>query len=103
MKTESILFKVEAIQGVCEFAKNQFVFYGRQEHLFIVKDWKVVKRINDSDSKNINKYSINMFHGFDINNFPFIVTSGESTFNILNVKTGHMEVLVKAATSVLHA
>ena len=103
MKTQSILFKVEAIQGVCEYAKNEFVFYGRQEHLFIVKNWEVSRRINDNDSKNINKYSINMFHGFDLNDFPFIVTSGESTFNIVNVKTGHMEVLVKAATSVLHA
>ena len=103
MKEESILFKVEAIQGFCEYARNHFVFYGRQEHLYLVKDWSVTRRINDPDSKNINKYSINMFEGFDIETFPFVVTSGESTFNIVNVKTGHMEVLIKAATSVLHA
>ena len=44
-----------------------------------------------------------MFHGFDLEEFPFVVASGESTFNIVNVKTGHMEVLIKAATSVLHS
>ena len=78
-------------------------FYGRQEHLFIVHNWKVVRRINDVDQKNINKYSINMFPGFDAEDFPFLVCSGESSFNIVNVKTGHMEVLIRAATSVLHA
>lgn len=103
MKTNSILFKTEAIQGVCEYAPNKFIFYGRQEHLFLVDNWRVTKRINDPDSKNINKYSINMFEGFNLEAFPFIVTSGESTFNLVNVKTGHMEVLIKAATSVLHA
>ena len=103
MKRESILFKTEAIQGVCEFAPDEFALFGRQEHIFIVKDWEVKRRINDQDIKNINKYSLNRFYGFDKDSFPFIVSGGESTFNLVNVKTGHMEVLVKAATSVLHA
>ena len=103
MKTQSLLFKTEAIQGACEYAKNQFIFYGRQEHLFLVKDWEVTRRINDPDSKNINKYSLSPLEGFDLDTFPFVVTSGESTFNLVNVRTGHMEVLIKAATSVLHA
>ena len=103
MKNDSILFKTEAIQGVCEYAPNELALFGRQEHIFIVVDWEVKRRINDSDIKNINKYSLNRFYGFDKNDFPFIVSGGESTFNIVNVKTGHMEVLIKAATSVLHA
>ena len=103
MKRESILFKTEAIQGICEFAPDEFALFGRQEHIFIVKDWEVKRRINDQDIKNINKYSLNRFYGFDKDSFPFIVSGGESTFNLVNVKTGHMEVLVKAATSVLHA
>ena len=83
MKKESILFKTEAIQGVCEYAEDHFMFYGRQEHLFLVKNWKVIRRINDFDTKNINKYSLNPFPGFDLEKFPFIVSSGESTFNII--------------------
>ena len=31
--------------------------------------------------------------------FPFLVMSGESTFNILNVSNGHMEPLISAASS----
>ena len=103
MKNDSILFKTEAIQGICEYAPNELALFGRQEHIFIVVDWEVKRRINDADIKNINKYSLNRFYGFDKNDFPFIVSGGESTFNIVNVKSGHMEVLVKAATSVLHA
>ena len=102
-KKQSIHFKVEAIQGFTEFAPNKMCFYGRQEHLFIVHDWKVVRRINDPDQKNINKYSLNPFPGFDLDSMPFLVSSGESTFNLINVNTGHMEVLINAATSVLHA
>lgn len=102
-KKQSIFFKVEAIQGFCEYAPNRMCFYGRQEHLFIVHDWKVVRRINDANLQNINKYSINTFPGFDEEEFPFLATSGESTYNLVNVKTGHMEVLIRAATSALHA
>ena len=81
----------------------KMIFYGRQEHLFIVHDWKVVLRIDDPDASNINKYSITPFAGFDLAKFPFVVTSGESSLNIVNVKTGWMGVLISAATSTLHA
>ena len=102
-KKEAIWFKTEAIQGLVEFAPNKLCFYGRQAHLFIVEDWKVMKKIDDPDGKNINKYSFQVFPGFDLKNFPFIVSSGESSFNIINVSTGHMEVLIDAPTSALHA
>ena len=59
-------------------------------------------KIDDPDGKNINKYAIVPFLGFDLKTFPFIVTSGESTFNIVNVNTGHSEVLIQASTSTLH-
>ena len=78
------------------------MFYGRQEHIFLVNNWKVTRRINDPDTKNINKYTYYQFPEFDEEDFPFVVSSGESTMNIVNVKTGWMGVLIKAATSVLH-
>ena len=101
-KNESIHFKVEAVQGFLEYAPKKMVFYGRQEHIFLVHNWQVTRRINDPDTKNINKYTYYLFPEFDEEDFPFIVSSGESTMNIVNVKTGWMGVLIKAATSVLH-
>lgn len=79
------------------------IFYARQTNILLVSKWVVTKVIEDPNLKNINKYSFNSFPNFDLDNFPFVVVSGESTFNILNVKTGWMDALVKASTSALHA
>ena len=62
------------------------VFYGRQEHVFLVDNWKVTKRINDPDTKNINKYTYYLFPEFDEENFP-VSTSNEQTY--CNVKWFH--------------
>ena len=102
-KEESILLKNEACQAICEFAPNKMAIYARPAHLFIVHDWEVVRRIEDSDMKNQNKYSIEPIPGFDIEKFPFLVCSGESSFNLFSVKDYYMELLVNAATSAMHA
>ena len=36
---ESIMFRTEACQGICEYAPNKMAMYGRPAHLFIVHDW----------------------------------------------------------------
>ena len=102
-KAESIHFNKEAIQGALEYAPKKMILFARQEHLFIVHNWRVVMLIKDPDIRNISKYSITPFLGFNEETFPFVVTSGESSINIVNVKTMTMDVLVKCATSVLHA
>ena len=100
---ESILFKTEACQGICEYAPNKMVMYGRPTHLFIVHNWQVIRKVQDADQKNQNKYAIDVMPGFDEQTFPFLVCSGESSFNIFSVKEDYMEPLVNAATSVMHA
>ena len=45
---------------------------------------------------NTDKYSFNVFPGFDEETLPFVVASGESSFNLVNTKTGHMDVLIHA-------
>ena len=44
-----------------------------------------------------------MIPNFHEKTFPFLIMSGESSFNILNVMDGHFEPLINAATSVKHA
>ena len=98
-KHESILFKNEACQAICEYAPGKMAVYARPSHLFIVHDWKVIRCLYDSDSKNQNKYSIEPMPGFDIIKFPFLVCFGEGSFNLFSVKAEYMEPLVNAATS----
>ena len=51
-KEESILLKNEACQSICEYAPGKMAVYARPSHLFIIHDWKVMRRIDDSDAKN---------------------------------------------------
>ena len=88
---------------MCEYRPNKMVIYAQPTHLFIVHNWKVLKRIEDDDSKNIAKFFISPIPNFDETTFPFIVMSGESSFNILNVQDGHIEPLIQAASSVKDA
>ena len=62
-----------------------------------------MRRIEDSDAKNVHKYAIAVMPDFDPVKFPFLVCSGESSFNLFSVKDYYMEPLVNAATSAMHA
>ena len=75
------------------------IIYGRLTHVFIVDSWEIVKRVEDSDFKNIDKYFMTTMPGFDEETFPFILLSGESSINILNVNDGSMEPLIAAASN----
>ena len=103
LDSESIVFKHEACHSVCEYLPNKMVIYGQPTHLFIVHNWKVLNKIEDDDSKNIDKHFICPIPNFHEKEFPFLVMSGESSFNILNVKDGHIEPLIMAASSVKNA
>ena len=71
-------------------------------HLFIVLNWKVIHKIIDPDVKNVEKISFTLFPSFSLERFPFMVISGESSINIVNVSTGYEDVLIKARRSVDH-
>ena len=90
LETESMMFMNEACHAICEYKPNKMVIHATLTHLFIVNDWKVLHRIDDGDSKNREKHFISPIPNFDEVKFPFIITSGESSFNILNVNNGEM-------------
>ena len=92
-KKEAIYLKNEACEAFLEFAPNQMIFTARPVHLFIIRDYQVTQKIDDSNSSNVNKFSLNFFPGFT-ENFQFLVVSGDSSFNLINTKTGHMDVLI---------
>ena len=97
------MFRSEACQGICEYLPNKMAIYARPAHLFIVENWQVMRRIEDPDAKNVHKYAIAVMPDFDLVKFPFLVCSGESSFNLFSVKDYYMEPLVNAATSAMHA
>ena len=54
--------------------------------ILLVQDWKMVKRIKDPNTHNKEKDWLALIPGFDENDFPFVITSGFETFNIVNIK-----------------
>ena len=61
----------------------------------IVEDWKTTKIIKDSRSNNRLKQWLHPMPGFDVENFPFIISSGMESFNIVNLKTCFMQALIE--------
>ena len=66
--------------------------------LMIIHNWKVIKIIEEPQVGNIQKYWMSPFPGFNLNDFPFVCLSGFESFNILNVNTGSMQILVNTPT-----
>ena len=88
-KKEAILVKNQAIVSVYEYAPNKLVAYCFNSCILIIENWEITKQIDDRDEKNTTKLSIAPVLGFDEETFPFIVLTGQSSFNILNVKDEH--------------
>ena len=66
-KNEAIYLKNEACDAFLEFAPNQMIFTAKPVHMFIIRDYQVSLRIDDPNSSNVKKYSLNFFPGFTKN------------------------------------
>ena len=67
--------------------------YGIQ--LLMIHDWEVVKVFDDPNLGN-SKYAVCAMPGFHIDEFPFLVTNGRVSINLLNVKEKEMQVFIQA-------
>ena len=65
--------------------------------LMIIDDWTVLHTIVDPVSGNTEKFWLSPLPSFDLQTFPFVVSSGNNTFNVVNVKTGDMSVLINGS------
>ena len=75
----------------------------KKTDLLLAHKWQVIKEIKDPDKGNTQKYWLCPFPGFDTTSFPFIALSGMKTFNIVNVKTGAMQILINTRASYYYA
>ena len=87
-------FEDTRIDAVIEFSINSFLVHVRPTNLLVVNNWQVSYSISESDSENIHKYWLIPLPRFDVDKFPFIVCSGYSSYNIVNIKTGKIDPLV---------
>ena len=66
--------------------------------MLIVKNWNKIHTIADPNPLNTGKNSILCLPNFHVETFPFLVSSGTHSFNLINVKEGSTEELIKASS-----
>ena len=93
-RKHSIIIMSSDITAVLEFAKDKLLV-AIDGILLIVHEWKVVKRVDEPSLTNSGIYWLAKMPGFDINTFPFCISQGSPTFNLINVKEGYNDILIK--------
>ena len=83
-----------------EFAKYKFLLSiapgGRD--LLVIDQWACVRIITDPQPGNVKKFSLLTAPGFHEINFPIVITHGFETTNLINVRAGINQVLVRVNT-----
>lgn len=88
----SVLLKKENVRAILEYALNKMLVHVSPKDLLIFHDWECVKLISEPSIGNIQKHWLCPFGDFDVESFPFVVTSGGESFSLVNVKTFHQQV-----------
>ena len=94
----SILCKNEYVQSCTEFGPNRLcIFADLSQYLLIVHDWKVIHEIAEPDPGNTEKFWQIPLPGFHMLDFPFLISSGKESYNLINVKDGKMYKMIKGS------
>ena len=83
----SILLKDEIVWSVFEYGPNcMLLSLNNTPDLLMVEHLESVRVITDSDQGNQFKYWIGPLPGFNLETFPFLISAGQKTFSLINVK-----------------
>ena len=92
-----MLIKNESVNAICAFPPDGMILSVNPLDLIVTRDWKVTHYISDPDSGNDMKRWQAILPFFDFNECPFVVSSGEASYNLINVKSGKMQVLASGS------
>ena len=87
---ESILIEKESICSITEFVKGCMMIHVFNLDLLVIKDWEVIHRISDPDTGNIEKFQHLPLYDFDIDKYPFVLTSSYKSMSLVNIATGEI-------------
>ena len=92
-----MLLKNEGVYSILEFAANRMIISVQLTDFLIAHDWQVVNCISDRNLGNTQKCWMALLPGFDQETFPFIISSGFESFNLINVNEYTQEPLIHAS------
>ena len=78
-----------------EFDTDQFLIAISGGSLIVIKNWQLEIKIENTSMSN-EMHWLAMMPGFHPETFPFCVGHGTPTFNLINVKLGYNEILIKS-------
>ena len=84
------------LEGVCAFPPDGILAFTYPCNFLVLRNWKVTNKIIDPVPGNARKFWLKPLPNFDIEHCPFIISSGNATYNIVNVKSETMQILVQA-------
>ena len=90
---QSVLVFNEVMWAVCENKENCFVVSLAPRDIMIITNWTVQHVILDPEEGNGYKCFLQVLPGF---NQDYVLASGYETTNLINVKRGTMQQLIKA-------
>ena len=96
VKKNSLLADETDITSILEYAKKKMLVACSGTPLLIVEDWKSIRTIKEPSLVDNDKYWLSTMPGFDVEKFPYCISHGSPTFNLINIKLGTNEILVKA-------
>ena len=87
-QADAMLIKNERVESICAFAPDGLILSASPADLLVVRDYKVIHYVSDPDRGNIVKHWQAILPFFDIDECPFILSSGSASYNLVNVKSG---------------
>ena len=81
------------VRSFCAFSgKNLIVPLKESDEILITKNWKVTQKVHVSSKLTLGHHLL--LPGFDIEEFPFLVTYADGSYDLINVRTGKKDVLI---------
>ena len=71
-----------------EYATNKFVVHVLPANLLVVHQNAIIKTIAEPNLNNNEKNLLMLIPDFHEEQFPFIVSTGNETLNLVNIRTG---------------
>ena len=79
------------IQSFCEIPGN-LILVPLPDKLLVVFKWQVLQHIEVACDYTLSRHLT--LPGFDIEDYPFIINFNQGRFELVNVRTGHRDVLI---------
>ena len=98
IESNSMLLKKTIVKGMLEFAPNKLLVHIYPKDMLVIHNWDVVHNIVESNPGNNTKNWFFTMPQFNIETFPFVITTGIETSTLVNVRDGTSQVLMKTPT-----